>query len=437
MRVRSTLPPFARLKSVFRFGPAPQRQVKPYADNWPEASEFIAQWDEQRAIATPPRTGRSKVVLVLPSDPDTLVGSKGDEAMLTACFDHFRAQVPDVEFIVLVRSELAKREAVRMGLVPRSVWERGPAMDQFGEILAGLDAMHVVIVGADIMDGFYLPSVSAERFAFADLAARAGLPVTVTGYSFNESPERGLISIVERMDEAVALNVRDPISLQRWQLFTAREANLVADVAFLLRPTPADQIDAELVEWVAGERQRRRIVFAFNLHDAVLRGVADRREALYRVGMELRHAAERRAVSWLLLTHDYRDPATEAALLEEVHRAADLGRVSRLAGRPYSARDLKGIAGLMDGVITGRMHLAVAALGMGVPVAAFDYQGKFEGLFEHFGLSQRRLGQLPELLEDDGLRAFLKNFLSRRRTERWRIKRRLPAVLELARRNFD
>src|SRR5574344_391976 len=53
-----------------------------------------------------------------------------------------------------------------------------------------------------------------------------------------------------------------------------------------------------------------------------------------------------------------------------------------------SAPELKALCGHLDCLFTSRMHLAIAALGRGKPVAAFAYQGKFTGLFRHFDLPE-------------------------------------------------
>ena len=98
--------------------------------------------------------------------------------------------------------------------------------------------------------------------------------------------------------------------------------------------------------------------------------------------------ARRHRVSWLLLPHDFRgergDNAALAPLAQRV--GATLGERVLHAGEPLSAAQLKAMAGVTDGIVTGRMHLAIAALGRGVPVAALTYQDKFQGLWTHFDL---------------------------------------------------
>ena len=101
-----------------------------------------------------------------------------------------------------------------------------------------------------------------------------------------------------------------------------------------------------------------------------------------------------------------------------------------------SASEIKAVAGLVDGVVTGRMHLAIAALGQGTPVAAITYQDKFQGLFAHFGVSESLLLSPEQLLAGDNLEKFLLRFLGAYKTAGAQVRNMLPAVMELSRANI-
>ncbi len=53
---------------------------------------------------------------------------------------------------------------------------------------------------------------------------------------------------------------------------------------------------------------------------------------------------------------------------------------------PCLAREMKAIVKHIDCVLTGRMHLGITCLGQGTPIACITYQGKFQGLYQHFNL---------------------------------------------------
>ena len=100
------------------------------------------------------------------------------------------------------------------------------------------------------------------------------------------------------------------------------------------------------------------------------------------------------------------------------------------------AQEVKGIVGLCRHVLTSRMHVAIASLGMGIPVTTFVYGGKFEGLYEHFGL---RSGMLAprDLAGEEALTHVLTARIRESGDEAAHIAIRLPHVLDLARRNYQ
>ncbi|MGY3461129.1 polysaccharide pyruvyl transferase WcaK-like protein [Bradyrhizobium sp. LM3.4] len=141
--------------------------------------------------------------------------------------------------------------------------------------------------------------------------------------------------------------------------------------------------------------------------------------------------------SWLLLAHDYRpEIADDNCLRPLADRLRDrLGEHVHHVDQVLSASEIKAVVGLVDGVVTGRMHLAIAALGQGTPVAAITYQDKFQGLFAHFGVSESLLLSPEQLLTGDNLEKFLLRFLDAYKTTGAQVRRMLPAVMELSRAN--
>jgi polysaccharide pyruvyl transferase WcaK-like protein len=86
------------------------------------------------------------------------------------------------------------------------------------------------------------------------------------------------------------------------------------------------------------------------------------------------------------------------------------------------------------------MHLAIAALGMGVPALGLSSgptQGKFEGLLQHYGLPSW-LSLSPETYLLEGvLRDALARFINELPELRDTIESRRELVLGLSRRNFE
>lgn len=83
------------------------------------------------------------------------------------------------------------------------------------------------------------------------------------------------------------------------------------------------------------------------------------------------------------------------------------------------------------------MHLAIAALGKGVPAICIAYQGKFEGLYQHFGLSAADLLSPSSFLTQDGIKSALIEFIDQSDEIRENVGKRLPEILAMSKRNFQ
>jgi len=142
--------------------------------------------------------------------------------------------------------------------------------------------------------------------------------------------------------------------------------------------------------------------------------------------------------SWLLLAHDYRPEIADDNCLRPLADRLEpaLGEHVHHVKQMLSAGEIKAVVGLVDGVITGRMHLAIAALGQGTPVAAITYQDKFQGLFAHFGISESLLLSPAQFLVGDSFEKFVLHFLGAHESAGEQVRQALPAVMELSRANI-
>jgi polysaccharide pyruvyl transferase WcaK-like protein len=99
--------------------------------------------------------------------------------------------------------------------------------------------------------------------------------------------------------------------------------------------------------------------------------------------------------TFILITHDTRDfphqySDTESlAFLDE--SLSDMGFIVYNPGWITTCIESKALIELCDFIIGNRMHIAILALSMGIPVISFVYQGKFEGLYSFFDLSHSLL----------------------------------------------
>ena len=396
-------------------------------------------WDAAVGQLQPRKVDPSlKRLLIVPCDPNTLTGSLGDDAMMSAFIQAAQTKNPNVEIYALTASAAASAEARRRGYIAKEIWY----VEDFPQTLANLlnqrsfDA--VAALGADILDGYYDPVSAAQTLAICDLAARSGVPTTVLGFSFNSKPSPLLRPVFARLHAGVKLHVRDAISLDRLRAFSDVPATLVADAAFML---VAGKPPAEAVAWVDEQRGAGRCVIGINIHPLLIKHATPAQIDLIvqRTTDALRQVAGRRAVAWLLLPHDYRGENGDGRCLAPIaaRLAPDLGdRVMMLTGE-HGAAVLKGVAALLDGVLSGRMHLAIASIGKGVPTLCVTYQGKFEGLYRHFDLPDWLLMTPEQMLSAGVLEERLIRLIDENDALRDVIHEGLPTVLSLSRENFS
>ncbi len=386
---------------------------------------------------------RGNSVLLIPADPDHLVGSRGDEAMLVAALSKIRTKNPGVSIYIGCSSTKAITIAESYGAKGLHLW---------GSILAPLlicrhavdfSFKEVYLMGADIMDGNYSGVVSLRMVIAADLFSVEGAITSFLGFSINERAATLTRVAFRLLSRRVRVNVRDEVSLARFERFSPNHATLVADTAFLL--ATASEVNnsvGEVLNWIRDEGSKKRIVIAINFHPILF--------GLDRINDELRSFAsllaeammkvqEKHNVSWLLLPHDDRKGLGDIealALLRDLLESLG-GEHSLFVTNTPSAAELKLIAGTVDGVITGRMHLAIATLGQGRPVLAFAYQGKFEGLGSHFRLPDWLMMRKEQFTSPNHLCGSIEMFVENIPEITKAVREKLPEVMVLANSTFD
>jgi len=145
----------------------------------------------------------------------------------------------------------------------------------------------------------------------------------------------------------------------------------------------------------------------------------------------------------LLLPHDFRERQSDLTMAHALLDALppDLRARARIVSDvPYRSAEVKAICKRCDFALSGRMHLAIACLGVGTPTAVMSHQNKYGGLLAHFGLSPHAmLIDSAEALQPERLVRFL---LSRVKlaplaAQRKAIEAQLPRIHQLCRRAFE
>jgi len=396
--------------------------------------------------ATAPREARAAEpadvrYLVL---PPTAFGSLGDSAMVHGVVEGIRSRVPNaqIDLLSIYHGERWHRMpgiskvilALPLACTERQ-WEA-----RFRLMLADYDCF--ALLGADVLDGHYGVDESLARLSLLRLAHTAGLETRVLGFSVNERPAEATCAALREIGTFAPLFVRDPRSMSRLESHGVPGLVPAADVAFLMRSDSASHSSRSPRAWIEEQRAAGRPVVAFSLSSPVLAeamrsGKADLLQdcvALI-VALERSHHA-----SILILPHDLR--AGPVGLDDDVAIAyrisalleAEVNPVPHYLHVTCSAPEVKGVVGLVDLAVTGRMHLAIAALGMAVPVVAFAYQGKFDGMMQRFDLGQMVFA--PQPFDLAAMYACCVRLLEDAPGVKTALRKRLPEVLALAHANF-
>ncbi len=376
---------------------------------------------------------RDKVLLFTP-DANSLLGSLGDAAMMTSVINAIKANSPSTQVCIAGYKE----ENIDMpGVGPMrviGVFNKTHGITNFHRAL--LEARGVVILGADIMDGHYDPGFVCQLIAFANHASRCNVPVSILGFSFNKAPHPSVLHAFSTLKKNIAVFIRCELSRQRFSQMTKCQSDLVADVAFLLRPShPGDAV----LTWIRQQREKNSWVVGLNINFHAFGRLANNNidQFVEKFIDYLPAIIDQRPISYLFIPHDFKKKSGDVTLAEKFTAKYATTFADRAwCFKTNNPSEVKGLMSHLDCLLTGRMHLAIAALGAGTPTVGIDYQDKFEGLFMHFGLNDQDLLLTPDECLSEKLNSTLCKVWNQHEEIRQTIASRLPAILMLSKKNL-
>lgn len=292
-------------------------------------------------------------------------------------------------------------------------------------------ANQVVIFGADVLDESYGTPRSAGTFLAAFLSAKAGVPTRILGFSVSNVSET-LRQRLSQLPVGVKLMIRDPVSLERLKHEAIAGLELVADTAFLLKPASLEELNPKIHTFIS--KYKGRLV-AINISEVISPIETNKQKRLELLADAWCQIIDDADLYYLLIPHSEGD-ITWLRLLYNLIEQRRRGRTLLLEPLP-SAKEIKRIVGHCEHVFTCKMHLAIAALGMGRPVTCFPYRGKFEGLMQLFGLSDNLIysDEFPETALE--LASIFRRRIKANEKNTEQIQKYLPQVISLAKKNFE
>lgn len=382
-------------------------------------------------------------------------GSLGDGAMLQAGITHLKtigvekfgivypkygsespdwSYIPEVSENIGIRFKAEDYRYLGSGTSLQNYWNDLQCFKQAAQSYG-----RVYCIGADVMDGFYSIEICDFLTGLLNLAASAGAQTTLVGCSFNQRPKQAAVSALRKLPGSIRICSRDPVSQRRMQLALKRDTLLVADAAFLL--TSQVVTAHSLLEWIEMQREDGRLIIGINTNSTLINTVQKIDipafvSAYISTLTELFQAQLN--LSFVMVPHDDRFEVNDASLAQQVLDGLPevMKPYCNYLKFPCVSSDVKAVCGALDWVVTSRMHVAIAALGNGTPTISIGYQGKHEGLYEHFGLSELLISP-EEAFEPHALAKFIQSHLQNHAPLKERIQARLPTIYALAKKNFN
>lgn len=360
------------------------------------------------------------------------VGSAGDQAMLEVVRAQMEARGKQLSIIYLPGwRPMPLRGAHRDVLLAPSARKYLQLLNAIGR------AGHVMAIGADMLDGSYNPAIIHRWLDMIEAAGRLGCRTAILNFSFSEKPDPAICARLAALS-GVTFAPREGVSLDRFTRQTGQPGIQSADIAFLLEPAIESPEARKAEDWLRAQKAQGHVILGINASGHTLGRMQEDGIAAYvRLCEAWLDADPKRSI--LFMPHDFRRPGVgDVDALDKIDAALPerLRSRARMLRPPFHAWDIKGLCGLLDGMLTGRMHLTIAGLGMGVPSMAVVYLGKFEGLMARFGYDG--LLVTPEMFPDSAaMGERLERFTANLPVLQAQARERLPEVRALAMRQFD
>ena len=398
---------------------------------------LLYQWQKAQVAVSSlsPKNGNQRSALLIP--PSGTPGGLGDDAMLTAS-SQYLAQQGFEKIGIISFGHLEAWDNIKhiTHVVPFGTrWNRLQVVNHLRHY------NYLFCVGADVMDGYYGNMSTIVRTKLLNLAAGLNICTTILGFSWNQNPTPESVKALEKLPHTIRICARDILSQNRLKQRLNRPIELVSDLAFLLESDQNSKLASEVTQWIYAQQSNNRTVIGVNLNNLFV-GAGKKLQPSelikYFVSTLTELSVQDSTLSFLLIPHDSRGQVSDLSLAQELLQALPPALRPYCSQVPFPCRaaEIKAICAELDFVLTGRMHLAIACLGQTTPVGCITYQGKFEGLFQHFQMSNVTISP-EEAFRPEHLSQFVLHLLAQREELRAQIQIALPKVMELAKSNFS
>ena len=394
---------------------------------------FILQLIDWRLqLSTTKKENKSdKTIILLPDSP----GNLGDEAMLSSLLSNLEPKPSSIKLWVLGSPAAAHTLPDNSFLMPEgiSVLAFINSIKRFVFDLRSSDRF--ILIGADMIDGFYSKTGSLKRILLTSIASRLVEKVSIISASFNTKAPKRIIKRLKKLQAKIL--VRDSLSFQRLQSYGLTNIEQCLDIAFLLVPEKTKIVDL-INHSLQSLKNKGYAILGIN-PNYLISGKKKDAAVLVRLYVQLieKLSALDHHLAFLLLVHEYRGNFNDDILAKRIYDQLSTETKNRcvLIEPKVTAAELKALLLSCNFVFTARMHIAIACLSQIIPVAAIEYQEKFAGLFAYFDLVDNLLPR-QSIEKSEVLADFIITKIKIREKITKKIAERKSAALSLAKINL-
>lgn len=312
------------------------------------------------------------------------------------------------------------RIKVLKGLVLYPNVQRLRALRDLNKLIAASSSFSMV--GADVMDGGYSSLESLSRMSILRIANRNEIPTRVLGFSWRPDAPPSLMKMLSKIGRNTKLFVRDPESFSHLAASGVNGIIQSADSAFTLDP---DDFAIDCVELTG---TKSGALACINVSALIARR-GGAQEGLGHIVREL-HARGLRVV---FLPHVNTGKTNNDILACRYVFEKYGAKEDVLIDEILSPQEVLSLVRNASIVITGRMHLAILSMIVGVPTITFETQNKVRGLYKLFSLENLVVDPFSAYQESVSLQI---DSILNTKDAREKIRRAVPNLRLIAAGNF-
>ncbi|MBN9584312.1 MAG: hypothetical protein BGN84_17975 [Afipia sp. 62-7] len=350
------------------------------------------------------RPKADRVILVSPASP----GSKGDEGM------HLGAlRIVDSVPVQLLNPQPGPlwTDVLKRSRDLSHVTEQQGAFADFLPHIRPTDA--VLVVGADVMDGTVGPEGSLERLSFLKKAISRGARGAIV-CSFRSDVHPLIVRAMKSLSGA-DIFLRDLRSLESYFAQVGTDAEFFPDLSYFAAPSDLQNrsCDSDMAAWLAQARERGGKIIGLNFSEHMFRSFSDRHNTAARVELvknvidEILKAIPE--ACFVLVSNDNREWDNHPSDDTYQKFSAEILK-ERIGEDRFKIHDSSSsyfdnivLMKFLDLLITGRMHLAHAAVRRGtVPLIMMGCECGYTSMDKMRGMYETVLGTEAGVVSEVG-----------------------------------